>query len=104
MSEQAGAASTNHSVQKPTLKLHRCSGTWVKGPASLLAGGEGPPGAGRGPRGGQAPAVPAWARKEYIAITGQNKLPALELADGKIVRDESKRLAERIRAREFSGG
>jgi glutathione S-transferase len=45
-------------------------------------------------------------RTEYIELTGQDRLPAIELEDGTVVREESKDLAARIRAgklREGSG-
>ena len=81
------------------VKLHRCKATWVKGlghpcwrveKALQDAGVE-----------YQAvlhPSFPRGRRKEYIALTGQNLLPAVELEDGTIIREESKVLAERIRA------
>ena len=77
--------------------LHRCSWTWLKGPHTcwrvqkvldesdieyqLVI----------------HPALPRSRRKAYIALTGQKLLPAVELEDGTIVREESKDLAERIR-------
>jgi hypothetical protein len=36
-------------------------------------------------------------RTEYAELTGQKLLPAIELEDGTVVRDESKALAARIR-------
>jgi glutaredoxin len=36
-------------------------------------------------------------RADYIELTGQEKLPAIELEDGTIIREESKDLAARIR-------
>jgi glutaredoxin len=41
-------------------------------------------------------------REDVEELTGQRKLPALELEDGTVVREESKDLAARIRAGEFS--
>jgi glutathione S-transferase len=36
-------------------------------------------------------------RTELKQMTGQDKLPAIELEDGTVIREESKDLAERIR-------
>ena len=36
-------------------------------------------------------------RTEYAALTGQRALPAIELEDGTVIREESKDLAARIR-------
>jgi len=36
-------------------------------------------------------------RTEYIELTGQKALPAIELEDGTVIREESKDLAARIR-------
>jgi glutaredoxin len=80
------------------VKLHRCSNMWVK------VGGH-----------------PCWRvqkaldeagipyevvkhplsrskRTELQEMTGQDKLPAIELEDGTVIREESKDLAARIRA------
>ena len=79
------------------VKLHRCAHTWVK------IGGH-----------------PCWRvqkalddagieyevvkhpgrrskRDEYVQLTGQKVLPAIELEDGTVIREESKDLAARIR-------
>jgi glutathione S-transferase len=40
-------------------------------------------------------------RTDLIERSGQKLLPMVELSDGTLVRDESARLAERIRAGEF---
>jgi hypothetical protein len=50
------------------------------------------------------PALPRSRRKAYIALTGQKLLPAIELEDGTIVREESKDLAERIRQGRLRAG
>ncbi len=88
------------------VKLHRCSNMWVK------IGGH-----------------PCWKvqkalddagieyelvkyparrgkREEYVQLTGQKLLPAIELEDGTVIREDSKDLAARIRdgrLREGSG-
>jgi hypothetical protein len=79
------------------VKLHRCSILAIKGPhpcwqvqKALDEAGieyeivEHPP---LRPR-----------RKEYMALTGQAKLPAIQFEDGTVLREESKDLAERIRS------
>ena len=43
------------------------------------------------------PAFPRGRRKDYIALTGQRLFPAIELEDGRVIREESKDLAARIR-------
>jgi glutaredoxin len=45
-------------------------------------------------------------RDEYVQLTGQKLLPAIELEDGTVIREDSKELAARIREgrlREGSG-
>jgi glutathione S-transferase len=42
------------------------------------------------------------SRDELEELTGQRKLPAVELADGRVVREESKDLAAKIRAGEIA--
>jgi glutaredoxin len=79
------------------VKLHRCSNMWVK------IGGH-----------------PCWRvqkalddagvdyevvkhpnrrskRQDYVELTGETRLPAIELEDGTVIREESKDLAERVR-------
>jgi glutathione S-transferase len=36
-------------------------------------------------------------REEFVQLSGQAKLPAIELEDGTIIREESSELAERVR-------
>jgi glutathione S-transferase len=80
-----------------TVKLHRCTTRWVKGkhpcwqvqkaldekgvPYELV----------------EHPAFPRGRRKEYIELTGQGKLPAIQFEDGRVLREDSKALAARIR-------
>lgn len=40
-------------------------------------------------------------REELDQLSGQNKYPVIEFEDGKVYRDESKAMAERIRAGEL---
>jgi hypothetical protein len=78
------------------IKLHRCSILWIKGPhpcwkvqKALDESGvdyelvKHPPLRGR--------------RKDYVALTGQAKLPAIQFEDGRVLREESSDLAARIR-------
>jgi glutathione S-transferase len=88
-----------------SVKLHRCSALWVK------VGGHP---CWRVQKALDEAGVPyeivkhGWApwskRPDVQSLSGQRKLPVLELEDGSIVREESARMAERIRAGEFSGG
>jgi glutaredoxin len=89
------------------VKLHRCSNMWVKveghpcwrvQKALDEAGVEYEVVKYSGFRRGK--------RTEYIELTGQKLLPAIELEDGTVIREESKDLAARIREgrlREGSG-
>jgi glutathione S-transferase len=42
------------------------------------------------------------SRDELERLTGQRKLPAVELADGRVIREESKQLAAKVRAGEIA--
>jgi glutathione S-transferase len=42
------------------------------------------------------------SRDDLEKLTGQRKLPAVELADGSVIREESKELAAKIRAGEIA--
>ena len=89
------------------VKLHRCSNMWVKVEGHPCwrvqkalddAGVEYEVVKYSGFRRGK--------RTEYIELTGQKLLPAIELEDGTVIREESKELAARIREgrlRESSG-
>lgn len=81
------------------VKLHRCTLTWIKGfghpcwrveKALQEAGIE--------YERVLHPAFPRGRRKAYIAKAGTALLPAIELEDGTVVREESRDLAARIRA------
>ncbi|MEA2472179.1 MAG: hypothetical protein QOE06_94 [Thermoleophilaceae bacterium] len=79
------------------LKLHRCSVTFIKGPHPCWKVQKALDEAGveyevvkHSPLRGR--------RTEYVEQTGQKLLPAIELEDGTIVREESKDLVERIRS------
>jgi glutathione S-transferase len=80
------------------VKLHRCSNTWVKINAHPCwkvqkALDE----AGVDYEVVKHPSFPRGRRADYIALTGQSVLPAIELEDGTILREESADLAARAR-------
>ena len=89
------------------VKLHRCSTLWVKVQGHPCwrvqkALDE----AGVDYEVVKHPSFRRSKRTEYIELTGQPVLPAIELEDGTVVREESKDLAARIREgrlREGSG-
>jgi glutathione S-transferase len=77
------------------VKLHRCSLEFIKGPHPCWQVQKALDEAGvpyekvkHSPLRGR--------RKDYIALTGQKLLPALELEDGTVIREESKALRARI--------
>ena len=80
------------------VKLHRCSGTWVKISAHPCwkvqkALDE----AGVEYEVVKHPIFPRSKRTAYMELTGGEKLlPAIELEDGTVIREESKDLAMRI--------
>ena len=81
------------------VKLHRCSTMWVKVDAHPCwrvqkALDE----AGIAYEVVKHPAFPRSKRTQLQELTGQDKLPAIELEDGTVLREESKELAARIRA------
>ncbi len=50
------------------------------------------------------PAFPRSRRSAYVELTGgESALPAIELEDGTVIREESKDLAERIREGRLTG-
>lgn len=81
-----------------SVKLHRCSVMWVKGPHPCWKVQKALDDAGVEYEVVKHPPFPRSRRKELIEKSGQNVLPAIELEDGRIVREESKELAARVRA------
>jgi glutathione S-transferase len=79
------------------VKLHRCSTTWIKGPHPCWKVQQALEEAGVEYDVVKHPAFPRGRRAEYIALTGQKLFPAIELEDGRVIREESKDLAARIR-------
>jgi glutaredoxin len=87
------------------VKLHRCSAMWVKidphpGWRVQKALDE----AGIEYELVKHPSFPRGKRAEYIELTGgESVLPAIELGDGSLIREESKDLAARIREGRLGG-
>lgn len=87
------------------VKLHRCSSMWVKIDAHPCwkvqkALDE----TGIDYEVVKHPSFPRSRRADYIKLTGGEKaLPAIELQDGTVLREESKDLAARVRKGELAG-
>ena len=79
------------------VKLHRCSTMWVKGPHPCWQVQKALDEQGIDYEVVRHPAFPRGRRKAYIELTGQELFPAIELEDGRVLREESKNLAARIR-------
>jgi glutaredoxin len=79
------------------VNLHRCSNMWIKGPHPCWQVQKALDEAGVEYEVVKHPSFPRGRRKEYIELTGQKLFPAIELEDGRILREESKDLAARIR-------
>jgi hypothetical protein len=80
-----------------TIKLHRCSLEFVKGPHPCWQVQKALDEKGVPYEVVKHPPFPRGRRKEYIALTGQAKLPAIQFEDGRVLREESKDLVARIR-------
>ena len=81
------------------VKLHRCSNLWVKvGGHPCWKVQKALDDAGVDYEIVKHPSFPRGRRKEYIELTGTKLLPAIEIEDGTVIREESKDLAERVRA------
>jgi glutathione S-transferase len=80
------------------VKLHRCSNMWVKINAHpCWKVQKALNDAGVDYEVVKHPSFPRGRRADYIALTGQSVLPAIELEDGTILREESADLAARAR-------
>ncbi len=85
------------------VKLHRCSNTWVKinaHPCWKVQKALDEKGVDYEIV--KHPAFPRGRRTELEGATGQNRLPVIELEDGRMIREESKDLVAKIEAGEFS--
>jgi hypothetical protein len=86
------------------IKLHRCSLLFVKGPHPCWQVQKALDERGVVYDVVKHPPFPRGRRKDYIALTGQAKLPAIQLEDGRVVREESKDMVAQIRdGRLFDG-
>jgi glutathione S-transferase len=81
-----------------TVKLHRCSATWVKiGAHPCWRVQKALDEAGVEYEVVKHPAFPRSKRADYVKLTGgESALPAIELEDGTVIREESKDLAARV--------
>ena len=86
------------------VKLHRCSGTFIKGPHPCWQVQKALEEAGVEYEPVLHPAFPRARRKRYMELSGQRLLPAIELEDGTIVREDSKALVERVRQGRLRAG
>jgi glutathione S-transferase len=84
------------------VKLHRCKAMWVKGPHPCWKVQKALDDAGVEYEIVAHPGRPRSRRKEFIELTGQKVLPAIELEDGTIVRRESKELVAMIESGQLS--
>jgi hypothetical protein len=88
------------------IKLHRCSSTWVKIDAHpCWRVQKALDDAGVEYEVVKHPPFRRSKRTAYIELTGgESALPAIELEDGTVIREESKDLAERVREGRLSAG
>jgi hypothetical protein len=78
------------------VKLHRCPTMWIKGPHPCWKVQKALEEQGVDYEVVKHP-VRRGRRTDYLALTGQKLFPAIELEDGRVIREESKDLAARIR-------
>ena len=79
-----------------TIKLHRCSTMWIKGPHPCWKVQKALDESGIEYELVRHPSFPRGKRTEYIALTGQKLFPAIEFEDGRVLREESSELVARI--------
>ena len=78
------------------VKLHRCGTSWIKGPHPCWQVQKALDESGIPYEIVKHPSFPRGRRKDYIALAGQSLFPAIELEDGRVIREESKDLVARI--------
>ncbi len=83
------------------ITLHRCTGTWVKGPHPCWKVQKALDDMGIQYEIVKHPAFPRGRRKQIEELSGQRLLPVIEFGDGRVLREESKDMAARIRAGEL---
>jgi Glutathione S-transferase, N-terminal domain len=79
------------------VKLHRCSGTFIRGPHPCWQVQKALDEAGVEYELVKHPAFPRGKRTELVALTGQKLLPVIELEDGTVIREQSKQMVAEIR-------
>ncbi len=79
------------------VKLHRCSWMWFKGPHPCWQAQKALDEQGVDYEIVKHPALPRSKRTEFIALSGQSRLPAIQLEDGTVIREDSKDLVARVR-------
>jgi hypothetical protein len=84
------------------VELHRCGNGWIKGPHPCWIVEKALQDAGVDYQVKAGPLLPRSRRTAVIEGTGQNRYPAIRLEDGTWWRDESRRMAEEIRAGKLS--
>ena len=77
------------------IKLHRCSTMWIKGPHPCWRVQKALDDAGIDYEVVKHPARRD-RRKDYVALSGQELLPAIEFEDGRVLHEESEDLVARI--------
>ncbi len=80
-----------------TVRLHRCTATFVRGPHPCWQVQKALDEAGIEFEVVKHPSFPRGKRTEVIALTGQKLLPVIELEDGTAVRKQSSELVAEIR-------
>jgi glutathione S-transferase len=80
------------------IKLHRCSGTALMGTHACWQVQQALDEAGVEYEVVKHPEFPRGRRTEHIALTGQQKLPAIEFESGHVLHDDPDELVERIRS------
>jgi hypothetical protein len=78
------------------VKLHRCPTMWIKGPHPCWKVQKALEQQGIDYEVVKHP-VRRGRRTDYVALTGQKLFPAIELEDGRVIREQSTDLAARIR-------
>jgi hypothetical protein len=79
------------------VKLHRCGTMWVKGPHPCWQVQKALDESGVDYEVVKHPWLPRSRRTKLQELTGQKMLPALQLEDGQVIREESKDLVARVR-------
>ncbi len=80
-----------------TVRLHRCTATFVRGPHPCWQVQKALDEAGIEFEVVKHPSFPRGKRTEVIALTGQKLLPVIEIEDGTAVRKQSSELVAEIR-------